>query len=171
MKKARSLVVLLVCILTVPVFSQEEMPEIIKVGDSAPEFTLHTLDGALIDSKAFKGKVVYINFFATWCGPCMKEMPHVEKEIWQGIKHNDFIMVAIGREHTKKEMQVFKDKKGLTLPIAADSTRIIYSKFAPQMIPRNIVIDKDGKIAYSKHGFDEKEFDSMVRLIQTLLEK
>ncbi len=171
MKYAGVIVVFLVCLLSLNSFCQEEMPETISIGDPAPEFAIHTLDGELIDSKTFKGKVVYINFFATWCGPCMKEMPHVEKEIWQGIKHKDFIMLAIGREHTNKEMQVFKDTKGLTLPIAADSTRNIYSKFAPQMIPRNIVINKDRKIAYSKHGFDQNEFDAMKSLIQTLLEK
>lgn len=146
--------------------AQEVKPEFLKEGDKAPDFTIKTLDGKVFSTKELKGKTIYINFFATWCGPCMKEIPHVEKEIWQGIKNENFAMIAIGREHTVKEMEKFKTDKKLTMPIAADTKREVYSLFAPQNIPRNIIISKDGIVLWNKHGFEQDEFNEMIELIK-----
>src|SRR5436305_2082264 len=57
-----------------------------KVGQQAPEINWVTLDGQRCDNKSFHGKVVLINFFATWCGPCLQEMPHLQKEAWEKFK-------------------------------------------------------------------------------------
>lgn len=165
----RYFVLLLSVLLVNTSFCQDEKPEFIKVGQGTPHFNIKTLDGKTIDTKALKGKVIYLNFFATWCPPCIKELPHVEKEIWKAIKNEDFVMVAIGREHTKEELVKFKNKNGFTFPMAADENREVFSKFAHQNIPRNVIIDKKGKIRYSKHGFDEEKFGEMVKLINELL--
>lgn len=146
--------------------AQEIKPEFLKEGDKAPNFTITTLDGKAFNTKALKGKTIYINFFATWCGPCMKEIPHVEKEIWQAIKNENFAMIVIGREHSVEEMQKFKADKKLTMPIAADTKREVYSLFAPQNIPRNIVISKNGTVLWNKHGFEQDEFNEMIELIK-----
>lgn len=151
--------------------AQTDKPEFIHVGDVAPEFSITTLDGKVIDTQQLKGKVIYINFFATWCGPCMKELPFVEEKIWKTIKNPDFVMVVVGREHTNEEMADFLEKKGFTFPIAADTDRSIFSKFAHQNIPRNVIIDKNGKIAYSKFGFTEEEFGNMVSTIKQCLKE
>lgn len=165
------LIIVLALFITNVAFAQDEKPEVINIGDVAPTFKVTTLNGKTIDTKTLKGKVIYLNFFATWCRPCIKEIPHVEADIWKTIKHDDFVMVAIGREHSMEEMKTFRKKKSLTLPISADPKREIYSQFAPQMIPRNIVIDKTGKVVYSKHGFTEEEFKGMIELIKKELSK
>ncbi|WP_321279959.1 TlpA disulfide reductase family protein [Marinifilum fragile] len=139
---------------------------LLKNGDKVPEFTVTTLDGKEISIKDLKGKVVLINFFATWCGPCMKELPEVQKQLWPKFKNENFAMVSIGREHTKDELEKWNQKKAFTFPIAPDPKREVYSKFASQYIPRNFIVDKTGKIIWQGVGFDQKELEQMIKTIQ-----
>ncbi|MCY1635808.1 TlpA family protein disulfide reductase [Marinifilum sp. D737] len=139
---------------------------LLKNGDKVPEFTVTTLDGKEISIKDLKGKVVLINFFATWCGPCMKELPEVQKQLWPKFKDENFTLISIGREHTKDQLTKWNQKKGFTFPIAPDPKREVYSKFASQYIPRNFIVDKTGKIIWQGVGFDQKEMDQMIKTIQ-----
>jgi len=139
--------------------------------DIAPLFTATTLDGKEISIEKLKGKVILINYFATWCGPCLKEMPYIESEIYKKIDDEDFVLVCIGREHTAEELVKFKEEKGFDLPIAPDPKREIYSKYAKMMIPRNFVIGRDGKVIYQHIGFEMEEFENMVKVIKDELHK
>lgn len=132
-----------------------------KIGQQVPQFSFTTTEGEDMKISDLEGKVVLINFFATWCGPCMKELPRVEEEIWKQHKGKDFYTISLGREHTMEEMKAFESKKGFTLPIAPDPERSIYKNFATQNIPRNVLLDKDGKIIYQCHGFTEEEFQEL----------
>lgn len=140
-----------------------------KAGQNVPAFKVTTLDGKTIDITALKGKVVLLNFFATWCPPCMKEMPLVEKEIWQKFKSDNFIVLAVGREHSTEELVKFNKEKGFTFLIAPDPKRSVFSLFAKESIPRTYVIDKNGKIAFQSIGYEEKEFNYMIEEIKKLL--
>ncbi|MBA4318153.1 MAG: protein-disulfide isomerase [Flavobacterium sp.] len=142
-----------------------------KVGQDVPAFKVTALDGKTIDITAMKGKVVLLNFFATWCGPCMQEMPLVEKEIWQKLKSDNFVVLAVGREHSTEELIKFNKEKGFTFLIAPDLKRGVYSLFAKELIPRTYVIDKNGKIAFQSIGYDAKEFNNMIEEIKKLLKK
>jgi peroxiredoxin len=168
MKKVFMVLLLLPALL----FSQtDDSKTFTKTGQDVPAFTVKTIDGKTIDISALKGKVVLINFFATWCPPCMQEMPLVEKEIWQKLKSENFIVLAIGREHSAKELIKFNKEKGFTFSIAPDPKRGVFSLFAKESIPRNYVIDKKGKIAFQGIGYEEKEFKNMIEEIKKLLEK
>lgn len=140
-----------------------------KVGQQAPTFIFYTLDGQAKALSEYKGKVVLINFFATWCGSCMKEMPALEQEIWQAYKDKNFTILAIGREHKPEEMQAFISQKGYTFPIFADPDRSIYAKYANKYIPRNILIDTEGKIAFQCVGYEKQEFAKLKKKIEELL--
>src|SRR6266436_5488890 len=142
-----------------------------KVGQQVPEFGWTTLDGQKFDAKTLHGKVVLVNFFATWCGPCMEEMPHLQKDIFQKFKDKNFVMVSIGREHNDAELKEFRKKREFTIPIAADPGRKIYSRFATQYIPRNYVIAANGKITFQSVGYNQEEFKQMLDVIDKELQK
>ncbi len=162
--------ILLLIAVSVITFAQNtDTSALTKVGQRVPAFTVTTLDGKTVSMADLKGKVVLINFFATWCGPCMNEMPKVESELWQKLKGDKFVILAIGREHTKDELLKFNKEKGFTFLIAPDPKREVYKLFATQYIPRNYVIDTNGKIGFQSMGYTPEEFGKMTEFIKSLL--
>ena len=79
----------------------QEKETSVKVGDNVPEFVVEMFDGQKIDIKDLKGKIVLINFWATWCPPCQEELKRVQKEIVDRFKGKDFVFLAISREETR----------------------------------------------------------------------
>lgn len=145
---------------------------LIKVGQQVPEFTYITLNNDTLNVTELKGKVVFMNFFATSCPICIKELPFVESDIWAKYKDNEnFELIVFGREHNADEMVAFKEKTGYTFNIVPDPGRKIYSLFAEKYIPRNVVLDREGKIIYQAAGFNDDEFAKLKQVIQTELNK
>ena len=140
-----------------------------KIGQKAPDFTINTLDGAAFKLSELRGRVVLLNFFATWCGPCLSELPHLELEVWQKFKNDNFTLFAIGREHTKRELVKFTKTVDFTFPISPDPKREIYAMFATKYIPRNVLIDQSGTLVYQSVGYSDDEFKKMVELIEKLI--
>ena len=141
-----------------------------KVGDTAPTFTFEIEKGKIVDLADFKGKLILINLFATWCPPCNTELPLVQKQIWDKHKNDkNFQFFVFGREEGWDKLIPYKTKRGFTFPILPDVDRSIFSKFAKQSIPRNILIDQNGKIIYQSIGYEEKEFQRLVKLIDDKL--
>lgn len=166
--------------LVLPVFSLIAAPtaapdlaksDRVKVGDAAPLFSVTTLDGQKFSLKEQQGKVVLVNFFATWCGPCLQEMPHLEAEIWQKHKGPAFSMIALGREHTNEELTPFRQKQKLTLPMAGDVKREIFDHYAEAYIPRSVLIDPTGRIVAQIVGYNEAEFAAFVKKLDAELAK
>jgi peroxiredoxin len=170
MKSIASLAILLV--LALPLRAQTaDTSSLTKVGQTVPNFRFTTLDGKTLSISELRGKVVLVNFFATWCDPCMTEMPRVEKEIWQAFRGDKFMVLAIGREHSAAELMKFNKEKGFTFPIAPDPKRGIYSLFATQYIPRTYVIGRTGAIIYQSMGYHPEEFGKMVERIKSELKQ
>ena len=99
----------------------------------------------------------------------MDEMPKIESEIWQGLRDNRLVELAIGRKHTSEELNKFNDEKGFTFFIGPDPTGEIFSLFATESIPRNYVIDANGNIAYQGLGYSPGSFTHLVAAISSQL--
>ncbi len=142
---------------------------LVKLGDPSPKFSLKTLSGETLDVPQ-PNRVLVVSFFATWCGPCLNELPHLQT-MWQSRKRDDrFQMLVISREETEKEVRDFLNNKGYTFPAAVDPERFFFSKFATESIPRTFVIGPDGLIAHASMGFTEGDQNELEEVIGSLLD-
>ncbi|HIU55537.1 MAG TPA: TlpA family protein disulfide reductase [Candidatus Gallibacteroides avistercoris] len=145
---------------------------LVKVGDIAPDFTMELTNGEKVTLSSYRGKVVMLQFTASWCGVCRKEMPFIEKDIWQKNKENDqFALWAIDRDEPLQTVVDFAKETGITYLIGLDPNADIFAKYADRKagITRNVIIDKDGKIVMLTRLYDEAEFALMVKKIEELL--
>ena len=143
----------------------------VKVGDQAPKIDLKLLDGQLINNENIEGKVVVFQFTASWCSVCIKEMPHLEKEVWQRFKDDDFILIGVDLMEDLEVVKEFIINTEVTYPFTIDIEGAFFELFTlPKAgVTRNIVIDQNGKISFLTRLYDEKEFAQMIEHIDQLL--
>lgn len=160
----------MLCLLAFVGRAQEDSSGLIKVGDHMPDFTIVSDDGSKLASSSFKGKVILVNLFATWCPPCQKELAAVKETLWPKYKDNkNFALLVIGREHTDADLKAYNEKKGFTFPLYPDKDRSIFSAFAKNLIPRTYLIGKDGKVVYTSIGYTDEEFAQLMAMIEKSL--
>ena len=136
-----------------------------RIGQPAPDFSLKTLEGNVFRLSEQRGRVVLLNFFATWCGPCQQDMPHLS-DIWGEFHTNDaFSMLVIAREESVEKVTAFRAGQGRQFPMAADPDRAVYNRFAQERIPRTYLISRDGTILYQCTGYYETEIGKLKALL------
>lgn len=145
---------------------------IVRVGEMAPDFTITLTDGKQVSLSSLRGKVVMLQFTASWCGVCRKEMPFIEKDIW--LKHKDntnFALIGIDRDEPLDKVLAFAKSTGVTYPLGLDPGADIFAKYALREsgITRNVLIDKEGKIVKLTRLYNEEEFASLVQMINEML--
>ena len=152
----------------------DERGYIVKVGDQVPDFDLMMMDGTTLNIKELQGKVVMLQFTASWCGVCRKEMPHIESEIWQKLKdHPEFALYGIDLKETPEVTAEFAKAIPVTYPLTLDPEGERFALFCDKGagVTRNIILDRTGKIIMLTRLYDEAEFASMVKLINDELAK
>ena len=154
--------------------ADDERGYIVKVGDMAPDFEMTLSNGEHVQLSSLRGKVVMLQFTASWCGVCRKEMPYIESDIWAKHKDNtDFALYGIDREEPVEKIHELIEKTGVTYPIGLDPEADIFKLYAEEKagITRNVIIDRDGRIVMLTRLFEMDEFNEMVQVIDGLLEK
>ena len=143
-----------------------EASSFVNVGEPVPSFTVTDTDGNQFSTHDLRGKVLLINFFATWCGPCKLELPHLDKMNADFQQDPNFASIVIGRGETDETVREFQSMNGLTMRMAADSDESVFAKFASDTIPRTIVVSPTGSIVYSKAGFYDRDVNVIRRAIE-----
>lgn len=164
----RKYIFILVIIIALPLYANENDKSgstLIKVGQQVPKFSFVTISGDSVNIRNVEAEIILLNFFATWCPPCLQEMPKLESDIWEKYKDRGLKVYCIGREHTKSELKKFAAKNNYSLPMVPDPERQIYAKFAEKYIPRNIIIDKEGKIILQEIGFNKEKYKTLKETI------
>jgi peroxiredoxin len=145
---------------------------IVKIGQQVPDFSMTTIDGKTVKTSDLKGKIVMLQFTASWCSVCRKEMPHIEADIWKKYKNNpNFALYGIDLDEPLEKVQEFAKQIPVTYPLALDPKGGIFYQFAEQKggVTRNVILDKTGKIVYMTRLYKEEEFAEMKKVIADLL--
>jgi peroxiredoxin len=169
-----SLMVLLTGICT---FSQQKIvyrdDYLVKVGDMAPDFVINEVGGKSYKLSDLRGKVVMLQFTASWCSVCRQEMPFIEKEIWAPGKSSGLSVIGIDRDEPADKVNKFKSDMKITYPLALDPGADIFGLYALKEagVTRNVIIDRSGRIIFLTRLFDREEFDRMKTAIFAELTK
>ncbi len=154
-------------------FAQEDLDRttLVKDGDKAPQFTATMLDGTQISSDDLAGKVVLLNFWATWCPPCRKEVARLQEDIVDRFAGRDFVLIAVAIDEKQETVEQFMKRNGYHFPAAFDGGKKLYGLFAESYIPRNFLIGPDGTVLFHSIGYTPEEFDGLVSTIGAALDR
>ncbi len=139
-----------------------------KLSTPAPDITLKSTTGENIRLADLKGKVVMVNFWASWCGPCRQEMPLLEK-IYTDYKDAGFVLLGVNVDAETADRDDFMKKTPMSFPILDDSANTATEVFGVEAMPSSYFIDKDGKLVYLHKGYKPGEESVYVAQIKKLL--
>jgi peroxiredoxin len=152
-----------------PVRTQAGERHAVKVGDEAPNFRLRDLDGNLTSLSQFRGKVVLLNFWATWCGPCRVEMPAME-QLYRTYSRREFQILAVSTDPQGTAVtRPFQQKTGLTFPILHDTEMQIGLTYGARSLPMTFMVDRQGVVRQKIFGARDWDSPEARELIQLLM--
>jgi peroxiredoxin len=126
---------------------------LLYLADQPPaiDFTLEKLGGGKVKLSDFKDKVVILNFWATWCGPCRVEMPSMQS-LYDQIKDQDVVMLAVDSQETPEVVDEFIKEFKYTFPVLLDTSGSATAQYSIQAIPTTYIIDRNGRVVAGKAG-------------------
>jgi peroxiredoxin len=141
-----------------------------RAGFPAPDFSLQDLHGQSRRLSEFRGKVVFLNVWATWCPPCRMEMPSME-HLYRRLKDRDFVMLAVSEdEDSSQAVQKFVDQMGLTFPVLVDPEGVVPGRYGVTGYPETFIIDREGRVIHHTIGPDEWDTEQAYEFFKRLLE-
>ena len=136
----------------------------------AEGFTLEDLRGSMVSLKDFRGKVIFLNFWASWCGPCRIEMPAMEL-LWQVFQDDDFVILAVDVKEERDTVSSFIEKNDYTFPALLDSRGKVANMYDVRAYPTSFLIDREGKVVGKAVGARKWASKDSFDLIKYLLDK
>jgi peroxiredoxin len=141
----------------------------LKVGDLAPDFRLYDLNGNAVSLSEYRGSIVFLNFWATWCGPCRVEMPAMEA-LYKAFERKDFEILAISTDQQGVAVtRPFRNQLGLTFPILHDSDYRVGLAYGARTLPMSFLVDRKGVIIHRIFGARDWESPEAKEIIRTAL--
>ena len=120
-------------------------------GAPAPDFALRDLDGKVVTLSELDGNVVWVNFWATWCRPCKKELPTIQK-LYDEKRDGGLVVLAVNYQESDDEAREWMANAGLTVPVLLDRSGGVYDQYRLQGLPDSFFISRDGKLAALQYG-------------------
>jgi peroxiredoxin len=166
-----SALVILIVLLAVgyAVMSKPTSTRIISTGDTAPEFKLPDTGGRLVGLSDFRGRVVMVHFWATWCPPCVEELPSIAR-FSQQLDGNDFVMLAVSVDEGGAEaVTTFLQKNGLSVPALLDPDRAVAGRYGTFKFPETYIVDRKGVVRYKVIGPRDWSAPEAARIVRSLI--
>ncbi|GMQ89146.1 MAG: hypothetical protein BMS9Abin09_0604 [Gammaproteobacteria bacterium] len=133
----------------------------------APDFSLKDMDGSVHTLSAYRGKVVILNFWATWCPPCREEMPSMERA-WEKLKHEDIVMLAVNVGEDEDSIFEFTASYPVEFPLLLDQESVVTGNWPVRGLPTTFVIDPQGRIVYRAIGGRDWNAPGILKKIRAL---
>ncbi len=134
-------------------------------GGPAPAFTLTALGGEQAALSQYKGQVVMVNFWATWCGPCQQEMPLLD-QMYKKYKQAGFTLIGVSVDKDAPPVKDLMARKPVSFPVLLDPTSQVSKAYHVEEMPSTVIIDRKGQIRYIHRGYrpgDENEYQDRIR--------
>ena len=143
----------------------------LKIGSAMPSYSGPTLEGSTFDLTKEKGHVVFVNLWATWCGPCRFEIPQLE-ELHQKYKARGLTVVGVSVDESEpKAVQEFATEQKMTYPVVLDPAGKMAVILQTTILPTSVILDRQGKIVWKKYGPILPNDQSLVRAVEAALAK
>ncbi|MFN3416733.1 MAG: TlpA family protein disulfide reductase [Caldimonas sp.] len=133
----------------------------------APDFTLGTLQGPNLRLQEQRGNVVLVNFWATWCGPCREEMPHLNR-LYDKYRASGFTVLAVSIDDDPAKAASMASKLGLTFPVLFDAEKKVSRQYDLKAMPYTVIVDRDGRVRHLHRGYQsgyENTYDQQIRAL------
>ncbi|MBH0168457.1 thiol-disulfide oxidoreductase ResA [Fictibacillus sp. 18YEL24] len=144
----------------------EESGTYISKGDTAPNFVLTDLNGKQVELEDYRGKGVFLNFWGTWCKPCEREMPYMQRQ-YEKYKDQGVEILAVNVSETNVSVKNFVDRYRMSFPVPMDKQREVTKAYGIGPIPTTILIDKNGKVVErTSESLSEKKIISFMEKIK-----
>jgi len=134
----------------------------------APDFTLKSLDGANLRLEEYRGQVVLINFWASWCGPCRQELPVLDR-LHQRYADAGFAVLGINVEGEEQPARELLEKVPVTFPVLIDDGQLVSELYDLQAMPSTVVVDRDGVVRYIHRGYRPGDEAGYVEMVKRLI--
>ena len=140
----------------------------IAPASAAPDFALRSLSGPNLRLQEQRGKVVMINFWATWCGPCRQEMPHLSR-LYDKYRAAGFVLLGVNVDDDARRAGEMAQRLALPFPVLFDSEKTVSRLYDLGTMPSSVLIDRDGRVRYIHLGYQAGFEDLYEKQIRELL--
>jgi peroxiredoxin len=142
----------------------------VGLDQAAPDFTLRSLSGENLRLQEYRGKVVLINFWASWCGPCRQEMPILDR-IHKRYEPAGFTVLGVNVEGELDKARKIADRLDVSFPLLFDDGQQVSEDYALESMPYTVLVDRDGQVRFIHHGYKPGDENKYIDRLKTLLRR